>query len=120
LDSAKILINNLNTNKAPFSGKTKLSGWDGSAYVDILTLSSTINEGWNTFEWAANKPAYSKYRWYGTDAGGCRFGEVKYFGIIAKSDTNTSVTCTPKILIGGTSTDLSPVTYSNTATPTIT
>jgi hypothetical protein len=46
--------------------------------------------------------------------------EVKYFGIIAKSDTNTSVTCTPKILIGSTSTDLSPVTYSNTVTPTIT
>jgi hypothetical protein len=119
LDSVKILINNLNTSKAPFSGVTKLQGYDGSAYVDILTLDSSIHEGWNAFEWTTNKPSYQKYKWSGATAGSCRFGEIKYYGIVAKSDTAASTSCVPKLTIGSTSVDLNSVTYANTATPTI-
>lgn len=35
-------------------------------------------------------------------------------------DTNASTSCTPKLVIGSTSTDLNPVTYADTVTPTIT
>ena len=119
LDSVKILINNLNTSKAPFSGVTKLQGFDGTNYVDILTLDSSIHEGWNQFEWTTAKPAYQKYKWSGATAGSCRFGEIKYYGIVAKSDTATSTQCVPKLTIGGTSVDLNTVTYADTATPTV-
>jgi hypothetical protein len=88
LDNVKILINNLDTTKAPFTGVTKLQGFDGTQYVDIMTLDSTIHEGWNTFEWTTNKPAYQKYKWSGATAGSCRFGEIKYTGIVSVSDNN--------------------------------
>jgi hypothetical protein len=50
LDSVKILINKLPNDKKPFAGVTKLQGFDGTAFVDILTLDINIHEGWNTFE----------------------------------------------------------------------
>lgn len=119
IDSVKILINNLDTTKLPFMGETKLQGFDGSVYVDILTLDSTIHEGWNTFTFDTNKPSYHKYKWTGATAGSCRFGEVRYFGTVSVNESSASLQCTPKITIGGTKTDLSIVTYSNTQTPTI-
>ena len=73
----------------PFSGVTRLLGFNGKGYDPILTLDSSIHEGWNTFEWTTNKPAYQKYKWMGTKAGSCRFAEIKYFGILAKTDTAT-------------------------------
>jgi len=103
LDNVKVLINNLNTLKTPFAGVTKLQGWDGAQYVDILTLDATIHEGWNTFEWTSNKPAYQKYKWSGATAGACRFGEVKFHGIVAVDDNNSSIQCTPKLWLGGVS-----------------
>lgn len=120
LDSVKILINNLSTNKVPFAGVTKLTGFDGTNFVDILTLDASIREGWNTFEWTTNKPSYQKYRWTGATAGSCRFGEIKFFGIVSVDDNNASISCTPKLIVGTSTTDLSPVTYANASTATIT
>lgn len=120
LDQVKILINNLSTTKAPFAGVTKLQGFDGTAYVDILTLDATIHEGWNTFEWTTNKPAYQKYKWSGATAGSCRIGEIKYTGIVAVNDNNPSMSCTPKLKIGTTVTDLSSITYINSKTASVT
>lgn len=120
LDNVRILINNLDTTKVPFADVTKLQGWDGAAYVDILTLDSTIHEGWNTFEWDTSKPAYQKYKWTGATAGSCRFGEIKFHGIVAVDDTNTSTVCTPKLWIGGVSTDLNAITYDDASTATVT
>lgn len=120
LDQVKILINNLSTTKAPFAGVTKLQGFDGTAYVDILTLDATIHEGWNTFEWTTNKPAYQKYKWSGATAGSCRIGEIKYTGIVAVNDINPSMSCTPKLKIGTTVTDLSSITYINSKTASVT
>ena len=115
----KILINNLNTDKTPFSGVSKLQGFDGTNYVDVWTLDSTINEGWNTKEWTSSKPSYQKYKWTGATAGSCRFGEIKFNGIVALNDSATSTACTPKLLIGSTSTDLNSVTYNSTVTATV-
>lgn len=120
LDNVKILINNLSTTKAPFAGVTKLQGFDGTQYVDILTLDATIHEGWNTFEWASNKPSYQKYKWSGATAGSCRIGEIKYTGVVAVNDNNPSISCTPVMTIGGASTNLSAITYINTKTASIT
>jgi len=52
LESAKILINGLATNKSPFVGNSVLQGFDGVGYVDIWRLDGTIGEGWNTKTWA--------------------------------------------------------------------
>lgn len=114
------MINNLPTTKVPFAGITKLQGFDGVNWVDVLTLDSTIHEGWNTFSWSTGKPAYQSYQWTGASVGSCRFGEIQYSGRVSVSDTNTSTQCTPKLWIGGSSADLSPVTYTNTKTATIT
>jgi hypothetical protein len=85
LDSAKVLINGLNGTKSPFAPNTILQGFDGTNYVDLWRLDMTINEGWNTKNFAdGSKPAYFAYRWSSTQ--GCRFGEVVFTGIIAKSD----------------------------------
>jgi len=84
-----------------------------------MTLDATIHEGWNTFEWTTAKPAYSKYKWSGT-TGACRFGEIKYTGIVSVDSTATSQQCTPKLVIGTTSVDLSTITYSDAKTATIT
>ena len=119
LDRVSILINNLSTTKAPFAGVSKLTGFNGVNFVDILTLDSSIHEGWNTFEWKSNKPAFQKYRWIGATSGSCQFGEIKYFGVVAVSNQNPSIVCTPKLLVGTSSVDLSPVTYSEASTATI-
>lgn len=86
----KILINNLPTTKEPFAGVTKLQGWNGSAYVDVLTLDATIHEGWNAFTFESNKPAYQKYKWTGATAGSVRFGEVKFFGTVSVSEATAT------------------------------
>ena len=79
----------------------------------------TINEGWNTKNFEdGSKPAYSAYRWSSTQ-GGCRFGEVVFTGIIAKSDPASSTQCTAKLFIGTASQTLSIITYTATSTPKI-
>lgn len=118
LDSVKILINNL-TNKVPFVGDTKLQGFDGSAYVDILTLSNEIHEGWNVFSWDTSKPAYQKYKWTGAAVGSVRFGEVKFYGIVSVANTNAAHVCDVKMIVAGVTTTLNPITYADTHTPTI-
>ena len=114
------MINKLNNDKTPFNGVTKLQGFDGTNYVDLWTLDKTIHEGWNTKQWDSSKPSYSKYKLSGTTVGSCRIGEIKLFGIVALSDAASSTTCTPKLIIGTSSTDLSPVTYNSSVTPKIT
>lgn len=79
-----------------------------------------IHEGWNTFEFKSNKPSYQKYKLIGVTPGSCRIGELKYFGVVSKNDVTTSSLCTPSLKNGATLTDLAPVTYSNSVTPTIT
>jgi len=56
----------------------------------------------------------------GATAGSCRVGELKFFGIVSKNDVATSTSCTPSLKNGATLTDLSPVTYNASVTPTIT
>lgn len=119
LDKVKVFLQNVNANKSPFAGVTKLQGFDGTAYVDILTFDNNIHEGWNTFKFPADKkPTYFKYKWSGGYTG-CRFGEVKYYGVVVTNDNNPSVTCTPMLKLGTTVTDLSNVIYSESATPKV-
>jgi len=119
LDSVKVLINNLDTTKVPFAGVTKLQGFDGTAYVDILTLTNEIHEGWNVFSWDTSKPSYQKYKWTGATIGSVRFGEVKFYGIVSVSNVNAAHTCDVKMWVGGVATNLNPIIYSNTHTATI-
>ena len=85
-----------------------------------MTLSATINEGWNTFNFDTNKPAYASYKLTGATAGSCRFGEIKFVGTLSVPDNNTTYSCTPKLTIDGSVTDLSPITFDATKTATVT
>jgi hypothetical protein len=84
-----------------------------------MTLDNTIHEGWNTYSWTTNKPSYQKYKWSGATAGSCRFGEIKFTGIVSVNDNNPTISCTPKLVIGTSSVDLSPITFKDTKTATI-
>jgi hypothetical protein len=90
LDSAKIHISALQSNKLPFDGNTVLQGFDGVNLVDIWRLDNSVHEGWNAKNFPNdNKPAYSAYQWSSV-SGGCRFGEVVFTGIVVKSDAGSS------------------------------
>jgi hypothetical protein len=121
LDSAKILLNDVPNDKKPFINILKLQGWNGAAYEDLWTADASIHDGWNIKTWeTGSKPTYSKYKWTGAYIGSCRIGEIVFNGIVAINDSTSSKVCTPKLIIGSTSTNLNDVTYTSTKTATIT
>jgi hypothetical protein len=84
-----------------------------------LTFDDTIHEGWNTFEWSGVKPAYQKYKLSGTTVDTVKFAEIKLFGVVVIEDNHSSTTCVPKAIIGGVTTNLNPIVYSDAATPVV-
>ena len=53
-------------------------------------------------------------------AGSCRLGEVSLIGVEVLDDSNTSATCLAKLLIDGSRTELTDVTYNGAITPSLT
>ena len=122
LDSAKIFINDLNTNKTPFNGNLVLQGNDGgegSEWVDIWAIDASVHDGWNQKEFESDKPAYHIYRWKGSATGACVLGEVQFIGYELVQEDSDTKSCVPKLKMGSVIAELSPVVYSAAKTPFI-
>lgn len=89
-------------------------------FEDLWVMDESVHEGWNSKDFETNRPSYNIYRFQGTDAGSCRVGEVKLHGIESISDSASSYSCTPKLHLAGTVTQLNPVTYDSAVTPVLT
>lgn len=122
LDEVKFFINKL-TNKTPFSGGNLIfqGSDDGTTFTDLWTVDASVHEGWNSKDFeAGSEPSYNIYRFQGKVAGSCRIGEVKLHGVESIDDDQSTYACTPKLMVDGAATDLSPVTYDAAKTPVLT
>ena len=122
LDEAKIFINKL-TNKTPLIGGNLIfqGSNDGTTFTDLWTIDASVHEGWNSIDFdSGSQPAYNIYRFQGKVSGSCRIGEIRLHGIESIDDNNASFSCTPKLMVDGVATDLSPVTFDSTTTPVLT
>ena len=122
IDEAKIFLNGL-LDKEPFTnGNLKIQGSndDGATFTDIHDFGDEIHEGWNAIDWRAAPQVYSIIRFQGAVSGSCRIGEIRLIGVEVLNDSNSSASCTAKLTIDGSVTDLSEVTYSDAATPSLT
>jgi len=80
-------------------------------WTDLITYDNDIHEGWNSVPAGDSPWSYNTFRFYGLDSGSCRVGEVKLMGIRVLKDTATSTSCTAKLTVGGTTTEMTSVTY---------
>jgi hypothetical protein len=120
LDSIKLLISDVALDRMPYLSSAKIQGWNGSAWVDVWALDVTLLDGWNTKTFdAGSKPAYYKYKYSSWRTGGCKVGEIVFFGIVAVADTKSSTSCTASLVIDSTTTSLSSVTYDASITPKV-
>jgi hypothetical protein len=81
----------------------------GLTWDDVWFPDASIQEGWNMKWWAddncvegaaiPDKPAYNKYRFYGTAQGACRFTEIKSEGVITHEDLSFTSECVPTIFL---------------------
>jgi hypothetical protein len=119
LNEVKFFVNDLN-DKTPFIGSKFQGSNDGTTFVDLWTIDDQVHEGWNIKDWETGQPSYNIYRYQGHKAGSCRVGEVRLDGLVTINDNTNSYACTPKLVIDGAKTDLSPVTFKATKTPVLT
>lgn len=87
---------------------------DGETYTEIFTVGADVHEGWNYVDWEAGN--YQNYRFYrfrglGGSNGPCRIHELTFKGNEVIEDSNSSYSCTPQLVLGETTTALSPVTF---------
>ena len=119
IDQVKVFLNNL-LDKSPYTGgnlKIQGSNNGGASFTDIYSYDELIHEGWNTFDSRASPQVFSTIRLQGAVAGSCRLGEVKLIGVEVLNNSNTSASCTAKLTIDGSTTDLTDVTYNGAITP---
>ena len=85
-------------------------------------MDKSVHEGWNSldFEEEGSRPAYSVYRFQGAVKGSCRIGEVKLHGVEAIADDEPIYSCTPKLRIDDTVTELNAVSFDADYTPVLT
>ena len=93
---------------------------DGVTFTDLWNIDKSVHEGWNSLDFEENQPSYNIYRFQGSIAGSCRIGEVKLHGIESIDNDDSSYSCTPKLLIDDTVTELNPITFDSAYTPVLT
>jgi hypothetical protein len=98
---------------------------DGSTWTDLYTADGNVHAGWNYAQWdtstGATQPKYRHYRFQGTGAGACLINEAELHGVETIDDASNTHSCTPKLVVGGVSHDLSgAVTYTGGITPVLT
>ena len=122
IDEVKIFLNNL-LDKAPYTGgnlKIQGSNDGGANFMDLYSYDEEIHEGWNAINFKDSPLTYSTIRLQGAVSGSCRLGEVRLIGVEVLADSNPTASCTAKITIDGSETDLTAVTYSGAVTPALT
>jgi hypothetical protein len=93
---------------------------DGVTFTDLWNIDKSVHEGWNSMDFEDSQPSYNIYRFQGSIAGSCRIGEVKLHGIESIDNDDSSYSCTPKLLIDDTVTELNPITFDSAYTPVLT
>ena len=62
LNEVKFFITEL-IDKTPFVGGLKFQGSDdGITFTDLWTIDETVHEGWNSHDFASDKPSFNIYR----------------------------------------------------------
>ena len=98
--------------KANFMDITTFQGSnDGSTYTDLFTMDVNLHEGWNYFKWedAADQPRYRYYRFYAQQVGGCKINEITLTGVETIDNSDSSYSCSAKLITGETETSLNSV-----------
>ena len=94
---------------------------DGVEFTDLWTVDAGVHEGWNSHDFEeGSKPSFNIYRFQGSAAGACRVGEVKLHGIESIDNNDSLYTCTPKLTLDGTTTELNSVVFDASYTPVLT
>ena len=109
--------------KAPYVGNLVFQGSndDGATFDDLWAVDAGVHEGWNSHDFEDGaQPSYNIYRFQGAASGSCRVGEIKLHGVESIDSDDSSYTCTPKLVLDGSSTDLNPVVFDATVTPVLT
>ena len=79
-----------------------------------------MHEGWNSLDFENELPSYNIYRFQGSISGSCRIGEVKLHGVESIDNDDSSYSCTPKLIIEDSLTELNPVSFDSDVTPVLT
>jgi hypothetical protein len=110
-----------------YEGKLKFQGSnDASSWTDIYQADGNVHSGWNYVQWDSSdstvtQPKYRHYRFEGTGAGACLINEAELHGVETIDDSSSTYACTPRLVLGGVSHDLSgAVTYTGSSTPVLT
>lgn len=121
LDEVKFFINEM-IDKSPYVGSLIFQGSDnGVDFTDLWTIDAGVHEGWNSHDFEdIGQPAFNIYRFQGSAPGACRIGEVKLHGVESINSSESSYSCTPKMSLGGSVTELNPVTFDASVTPVLT
>ena len=85
--------------KATFEGNLIFQGSndDFSTVNDIVTIDSSLHEGWNYFD--LSKETYNSYRLFNAQANGCdSIGELKLFGQKVIDETAPNLICPVEIV----------------------
>lgn len=91
---------------------------DGSTYTSLFTADYNVGSGWNAHEFdSAAPPKYKYYRFKGTAANSCLLNEIQLYGVETIDNSDTDYSCTPKLHVDDTTTELNAVTYEGTLTP---
>jgi hypothetical protein len=78
-----------------------------------------LHNGWNSELWEDSQPSYNSYRFYGTSAGSCRVGEVRFYGVEVYENEDTSYSCTPIMTVDSVEYQLSAMVYDTDFTPSL-
>ena len=120
LDEVKFFVNKL-IDKSPFVDNLVFQGSDdGQTFTDLWAIDKSVHEGWNSLDFEDSQPSYNIYRFQGSTAGSCRIGEVKLHGVESIDNDEASYSCTPKLIIDDSVTELNPVTFDSAYTPVLT
>jgi hypothetical protein len=91
---------------------------DGTTYTNLFTADQNVGSGWNTHDFDTTAPPkYKYYRFKGSAAKSCLLNEIQLYGVETIDNSDATYSCTPKLHLNGTTTDLNDVTYDGTITP---
>lgn len=96
---------------------------DGETYDEIFTIGMEVREGWNYYT-IDDPNRYLQYRFYrfkGTHADACRFGEIKFKGRETINNNDEDYSCPVNVVIGGEVQETydDTVTYIGSTTPVL-
>jgi hypothetical protein len=130
LDEVSFYINDMTSNTPYIDGLKFQGSNDGSTWVDLWVIDANVKQGWNTWFCGGDqceevpgqytKPAYSKYRFYGSKSGACRITEIDVEGVIAVDETDASITCPMMIYVDEDAVEGEDVYYRNSVTTELT